>query len=105
MIDKYFRGATYELKVNIKVNNKEVLDNSLVDTIQFIFNDINKFYPQDSVYDEENQCYVVYLTQQDTLSFDKPIKQQCRIKFKTGDVASSEIITSNLYPTLSEKIL
>lgn len=105
MINEYYRGATYNLKVKIKEKNGQVIDNRIVDTILFTFNDINKHYPQDGYYDSENQCYVLYLTQEDTLSFGKNVKQQIKIKFTNGDVVSSKILTTSLYPTLSEEVL
>lgn len=105
MINEYYRGATYNLKVKIKEKNGNIIDNKIIDTILFMFNDIKKYYPQDGYYDNENQCYVLYLTQEDTLSLSKNVKQQIRIKFINGDVAESKIITTSLYPTLSEEVL
>lgn len=104
MIDKYVRGATYQLEVKL-TENKQVIDNGLIDTIEFTFGEISKYYPTDCRYDEQKQCYTVYLTQEDTLAFNKPIKSQVRVKFKTGDVSSSLIKTDTVYPTISEKIL
>lgn len=104
MIDKYIRGATYQLDIKL-TENGVVIDNGLIDTIEFTFGDISKYYPTDSEYDEMKQCYKVYLTQEDTLALNSVVKSQVRVKFKTGDVSSSNIKNDTLYPTLSEKIL
>lgn len=46
MIDKYVRGATYQLEVKL-TENKQVIDNGLIDTIEFTFGEMSKYYPTD----------------------------------------------------------
>ena len=98
------KGNTYELKAQI--NNVDIED---IAKIVFKFNNIKKTYisgetSEDVVYQEDG-TFIIYLSQQETLSLSNEVEYEVAIKFNDDSVKRSLVYkTSNLETIIQEVI-
>ena len=98
------KGNTYELKVEIENINIEEISK-----IVFKFNDIKKTYPvsgqtEDVVYQEDG-TFIIYLTQQETLSLADKVEYEVGVKFTDDTVKKSEVYSTSSIKTIIQEVL
>lgn len=83
---KLKKGNTYSLKIEIKKDGENI-DINDVSKIVFKFSDIEKEYPsEDVIYNESESCFIIKLTQKDTLSLKGNVEWEVAVKYNNGDV-------------------
>lgn len=80
------RGNTYSLQVHLTRDGQEI-DIDEVESGVFQFNQIKKEYPSDDVsFDAGLSCFIVKLSQEDTLSIaDREVEWEAGLKYKDGE--------------------
>lgn len=101
---EFKRGNTYSLKVKFLVNNQE-LDYDTVDKIEFIFGEVKKEIDNSNISLNDDNQLLLYLTQEETFKMNDTIDYQARIKYKNGDVISTDINTANIKDCLFDRII
>lgn len=99
------KGNTYNLKIQLKDDEGNVVDNTLVSEIQFIFGSVEKSYPTNVTYDDVSESYVLSLTQAETFSLLNTISYQVRVKFTDDSVKGSIPTRASVIDSLTEEIL
>lgn len=70
-------------------NCENILTSEGVKKIVFYIGDLKKTYSKTSeevTYDEENKCFKVWLTEEETLEFNGLVDLDCRILFDTDEI-------------------
>lgn len=101
---EFKRGNTYSLKVKFLINNAE-LDYDAVDKIEFIFGEVKKEIDNSNISLNDDNQLLLYLTQEETFKMKDTIDYQARIKYKNGDVISTDINTANIKDCLFDRII
>lgn len=82
------QGNQFYLELQLTDEEDNILDIISVNKVEFYIDKLTKIYDgvnEDVLYDEENQCFKIYLTQEETFEFDKEIKVDARVFFKGED--------------------
>lgn len=81
------QGDAFALPVEVRLADGGI-NIADIESVEFMFNDIRKVYPQDARYDAVDGLFYVPLTQQDTFSFpaDETALLDIRVHFVGGDV-------------------
>lgn len=96
-----------QMYVEFLVYDKEenLLDITGVSKVQFNIGDLTKTYDgvsEEVTYDEENQCFDVWLTEEETFAFDNYTKMEVRVLFKNNTIMGSYIEKKFVYDSLKE---
>ena len=98
------KGNTYELHATIKNINIQNITK-----IVFKFNNIEKTYisgeTNTEVAYQEDGTFIVYLSQQETLSLSNTVEYEVAIKFNNNTVKRSPIYTTSSLKTIIQEII
>lgn len=98
------QGDQYFLPFKIKVDG-EYVDINTVDTIEFVIGDLIKKYPEEVTYNNVDNIFKFYLTQEETLSLVGFPEIQVRLKDKEGYVYGKKYGRINVQYSLSKEVL
>lgn len=76
-----------------------------VSKVQFNIGELTKTYDgvsEEVTYDEEEQCFRVWLTEDETFAFDNYTKMDVRVMFKNNTIMGSYIEKKFIYDSLKE---
>jgi hypothetical protein len=99
------QGDAYSFPVAVGLNGETVSKDD-VSVVEFYIGGVRKVYPIDVTFSDEDKCFYVPLTQEETFGFEanSAVAVDMRIKFKGGDVIGAknmEYIT--VYDAVSEE--
>lgn len=100
----FVQGNTYRLPILLKINGEIITDKD-VKKVEFIFDDVKKYYPQDVTFD--GQHFICNLSQKDTFSFATigfP-KYQARVLFNDDVVKGTNSIEFEVVGAQSKEVL
>ena len=97
------QGNTYEIPIQIKDSNGEIVTPNDVNRVQFIFGDLEKFYEDGGVvtFDNETNCFVIPLTEEETFAMSGNIKWQVRVLYITNQIDGTKPKTENIYESIT----
>jgi UDP-3-O-acyl-N-acetylglucosamine deacetylase len=100
------QGGAYSLPVTLKIGATDI-DISTVDKVEFTFDTLKKIYGGTGTvtYDADNKQFLVPLSQAETFGFNKIIRYQARVLWKSGLLSPTDIYTDNIAESLSEDVL
>lgn len=81
------KGNQFYLEIQIEDQENNLLDISSVEKIQFNIDDLTKTYSNESkevTYDEEKQCFKIWLTEEETFKFNDYVSIDVRVLYKPG---------------------
>lgn len=81
------QGNQFYLDIQIEDENNNLLDINGVEKVQFVIDDLVKTYDGSNLevsYDNENECFKIWLTEEETFNFKKTIDIDARILYKEG---------------------
>ncbi len=81
------QGNQFYLEIQIEDENNNLLDINGVEKVQFVIDDLVKNYDGSNLevsYDDENKCFKIWLTEEETFNFKKTIDIDVRILYKEG---------------------
>ncbi len=88
-----YQGATYNLPIHVKIGDKIVTKNDIVE-IEFCFGHLYKKYTREAAV-FENEAFIVSLSKEDTLSIPDNSKRDFQVKVCFGD---GSVKFSECYP-------
>lgn len=90
-------------EISVRVDgNPLVIDE--VEVVEFMFGDLQKLYPSNSVVFED-RVFKVHLTQEETQEFGRFVSVQVRVKFNNGRVPLSSKKVLPVTEALSREVL
>lgn len=102
------QGDQFYLVIQLVDENDNILDMRSVSKVQFAIEDLIKTYDgidNEVVYDEENQCFKIWLTENETFNFKGNVKIDARILFKNDAIGGSYIAETYFNSSLVEEVL
>ena len=100
------QGNQFYLEVQVFDEDDNFLDVSSVNKIQFNIGELTKTYDgiqaSDVTYDNENSCFKIWLTEDETFKMSQTIKIDVRILFKNDVTLGSEIDSMYFYESLKK---
>ena len=102
------QGNQFWYGIKLKDKNKEYLNPSIVSKIIFNFDDLQKEYNEDSqnvIFDEENNLFKIYLTQEETQQMQGKVKIDVRVKFKNDEILGTIIREVYILDSLNEEVI
>lgn len=100
------QGNQFWYGIKLKDKNKEYINPSIVNKIVFNFNDLAIEYNEASenvVYDEQNNLFKIYLTQEETQKMKDKVKIDVRVKFKNDEILGTHIIEEYIFDSLNKE--
>lgn len=98
------KGNTYELQV--KISNIDIEE---ISKIVFKFNSIEKTYVRDSqnedVIYQSDETFIIYLSQEETLSLSSEVEYEVAIKFNDNSVKRSPVYTTSSLRTIIQEVI
>lgn len=102
------QGNQFYLELQITDEEDKLIDVSSVSKIQFIIGSLIKYYDGESeevTYDEENQTFKIWLTEQETFAFKSLEKIEARVLFKNDVIQGTAIIDEYVFNSLTKEEL
>lgn len=102
------QGNQFWYGIKLKDKNKEYINPSIVNKIVFNFNDLAIEYNETSekvVYDEQNNLFKIYLTQEETQEMKDKVKIDVRVKFKNDEILGTHIIEEYIFDSLNKEAI
>lgn len=103
------QGNQFYLEFQIEDETGKLLDINSVLKVQFVIGDLVKTYDgtgTEVVYDEANQTFKVWVTEEETFKFDKQVKMDARVLFKGEEnfrtIGGTYIESNYWYDSLKE---
>lgn len=81
------QGNQFYLEIQIEDTDGANLDIKGVDKVQFVIKDLVKLYDgsnKEVSYDEDKECFKIWLTEDETFDFDRNIKIDVRVLYKAN---------------------
>lgn len=104
----FLKGNTYGLPVQLFNSAGVVLGANDVAVVQFVFGKTEKFYGTEDgtvTYDENQQAFIVPLTQEETFAFSGSIKWQVRVIYGDGAVDGTVPKAENVLESITKTVL
>lgn len=104
----FLQGNTYELEVQVRTAEGEIVEAGDVESVQFVLGKVEKYYggAEGTVeYDDDRQVFLVPLTQQETFAFSGSIKWQVRVMYKDGSVDGTVPKAENVLGSITKTVL
>ena len=81
------QGDAFAMPIKVSINGAPVAAGD-VTSVEFMFGDVRKTYPEDGYYNAEDGSFYIRLKQEDTLALpaDDTIMLDTRVKFNDGSV-------------------
>ena len=102
------QGNQFYLEIQLEDEDSNILNIDSVSKVQFVIDDIIKIYDGASnevTYDKNNQCFKIWLTEDETFKLDRNVKIDARILFKNDTIGGSYITETYFYSSLKQEIL
>lgn len=102
------QGNQFYLEIQLEDEDSNILNIDSVSKVQFVIDDMIKTYDGASdevTYDKDNQCFKIWLTEDETFELDRNIKIDARILFKNDTIGGSYITETYFYSSLKQEIL
>lgn len=102
------RGDQFYLEVQITDKEGNLLDINGVKKVQFNIGELTKTYYENSeevTYDDETNCFNIWLTEKETFTFDNYTKLDVRVMFLNNTIMGSYIDQKFIYDSLKEVLL
>lgn len=102
------QGNQFWYGIKLKDANKEYIEPSVVSKIIFNFNDLAIEYNETSekvVFDEQNNLFKIYLTQEETQKMKDKVKIDVRVKFKNEEILGTHIIEEYIFDSLNKEVI
>ena len=102
------QGNQFYLEIQITDEEDNLIDISSVSKIQFTIGSLTKYYDSESdevTYDEENQVFKIWLTEQETFAFNNLEKLEARVLFKNDVIQGTAIEEEYIFNSLSKEEL
>ena len=102
------QGNQFWYGIKLKDKNKEYINPSIVNKIVFNFNDLAIEYNEtskDVVYDEQNNLFKIYLTQEEKQKMKDKVKIDVRVKFKNDVILGTNIIEEYIFDSLNKEVI
>lgn len=81
------QGNQFYLDIQVEDENNNLLNINCVEKVQFVIDDLVKTYDGSNLevsYDNENECFKIWLTEEETFNFKEVIDIDVRILYKEG---------------------
>ena len=102
------QGNQFWYGIKLKDKNNEYINISTVEKIIFNFDDLQKEYNEISenvIFDEENNLFKIYLTQEETQKMQDKVKIDARVKFKNREILGTVITEQFILDSLNQEVL
>ena len=102
------QGNQFWYGIKLKDKNKEYINISTVEKIIFNFDELQKEYndsSQDVVFDDINNIFKIYLTQEETQQMQDKIKIDVRVKFKNEEILGTIITSQYILDSLNKEVI
>ena len=102
------QGNQFYLTIQLEDNTGEKLDVSTIKKVQFVIGNLTKIYDgsgKEVTYNQDEECFKIWLTEEETFAFDKNIKLDARILFTNNTIGGAYIETDYWYDSLKKEIL
>lgn len=102
------QGNQFWYGIKLKDKNGEYIYPDIVEKIIFNFDDLAKEYNETSekvVYDEENNLFKIYLTQEETQKMQDKVKIDVRVKFKNEEILGSYVTERYIFDSLNKEVI
>ena len=102
------QGNQFWYGIKLKDKNKEYLNPSIIEKIIFNFDDLQKEYNETSqnvVFDEENNVFKIYLTQEETQQMQDKVKIDVRVKFKNDEILGTIVTERYIFDSLNQEVI
>lgn len=102
------QGNQFWYGIKLKDKNGEYIYPDIVEKVIFNFDDLAKEYNETSekvVYDEENNLFKIYLTQEETQKMQDKVKIDVRVKFKNEEILGSYVTERYIFDSLNKEVI
>lgn len=102
------QGNQFWYGIKLKDKNKEYLNPSIIEKIIFNFDDLQKEYNETSqnvVFDEKNNVFKIYLTQEETQKMQNKVKIDVRVKFKNNEILGTIVTERYIFDSLNQEVI
>ena len=102
------QGNQFWYGIKLKDANKEYINPSVVSKIIFNFDDSTKEYNEtskDVVFDEQNNLFKIYLTQEETQKMKDKVKIDVRVKFKNEEILGTHVREEYIFDSLNKEVI
>lgn len=102
------KGNQFYLTVSIYDENDILLNIDIVKKVQFNIDNITKVYDglnEEVIYEEINNCFKIYLTEEETFNFKDTIQIDARVLDKNNLIFGTLVYTQPILDTVSEEKL
>ena len=102
------QGNQFWYGIKLKDKNKEYLNPSIIEKIIFNFDDLQKEYNETSqnvVFDEKNNVFKIYLTQEETQQMQDKVKIDVRVKFKNDEILGTIVTERYIFDSLNQEVI
>lgn len=99
------QGNTYELPIQIKDPNGNIITPDMITKGQFIVGDYEKFYPEEVEWDTNKKAFIVSLTEQETFDLQGTIEWQSRFVFTNGQIDGTQPRKENVYKSITKTLI
>lgn len=102
------QGNQFWYGIKLKDKNKEYLNPIYIDKIIFNFDELQKEYNSDSkdvVFDEINNVFKIYLTQEETQKMQSKVNIDVRVKFKNDEILGTAVTEQYIFESLNKEVI
>lgn len=102
------QGNQFYLTIQLEDSAGNNIDISTVKKVQFVIGGLTKIYDgsnKEVSYDQENECFKIWLTEEETFAFDRTIKMDARILFTNDTIGGTYIENNYWYESLKKEVL
>jgi hypothetical protein len=97
-----YQGNTYKLPVKLTMSEKAVTKQD-VKNVEFSLGKVIKNYPENVTF--EDDAFVVYLSQDETLKLEGVPACQVRVLFNDGSVKCTDVVRISVRESISKVVL
>lgn len=102
------QGNQFYLTIQLEDSTGNNIDISTIKKVQFVIGEFTKIYDgsnKEVTYDQENECFKIWLTEEETFTFDKTIKMDARILFTNDTIGGTYVENNYWYESLKKEVL
>lgn len=102
------QGNQFWYGIKLKDKNKEYLTPIIISKIIFSFDDLSKEYNENSkdvIFDESNNLFKIYLTQEETQKMKDKVKIDVRVKFKNEEILGTHVVQEYIFDSLNKEVI
>ena len=98
------QGSSYELPIKINGCGGKVVDDTMVERASFSVGSIEKRYGEDGEvwFNNESKCWIIPLSEAETMELDKTVKWQARFLLKNGAVKGTIPKSELVYASINK---